>query len=68
MDYFTELLESFNRLKKRTFKLEYISESDSKRLVEYKMGDSLDPKSPAAKTRKKEHERKDKKIKEKECR
>jgi len=26
MDYFTELLDSFNRLKKRTFKLEYISE------------------------------------------
>ena len=30
MDYFTELLESYNKLKKRTFKLEYISEADAK--------------------------------------
>ena len=30
MDYFNELLESYNKLKKRTFKLEYISEADAK--------------------------------------
>jgi len=30
MDYFNELLESYNKLKKRTFKLEYISEAEAK--------------------------------------
>ena len=30
MDYFSELLESYNKLKKRTFKLTYITEAEDK--------------------------------------
>ena len=31
MDYFNELLDSYNKLKKRSFKLRYISEADTKK-------------------------------------
>ena len=31
MDYFSELLESYSKLKKRTFKLTYITEADEKK-------------------------------------
>ena len=31
MDYFSELLESYTKLKKRTFKLTYINEAEEKK-------------------------------------
>ena len=31
MDYFTELLESYRKIKKRTFKIEYLSEEEAKK-------------------------------------
>lgn len=46
MDYFNELLESYNKLKKRTFKLEYIGEADDKVKAKPKKKTEEEPATP----------------------
>ena len=50
MDYFNELLESYNKLKKRTFKLEYINEADDKAKAKPKAKAKAKPKAKKKET------------------